>query len=58
VSLVFFVPIATGSTYSGTHKLVGTEQQYARSLAGRFRTTRWSVALLSAQVATEGWLKL
>ena len=33
-----------------------TEQQYARSLAGRFRTTRWSVVLLSAQVAAEGRL--
>jgi hypothetical protein len=30
------------------------EQQFARSLAGRFRTTRWSVVSLSARVAAEG----
>src|SRR5580700_9086687 len=31
-----------------------TEQQHAKSLACRFRTTRWGVVLLSAQAATEG----
>jgi hypothetical protein len=33
-----------------------TEKQYAKSLAGRFRATRWSVVLLWAQVAAEGRL--
>jgi hypothetical protein len=33
-----------------------TEQQYAKSLAGRFRTTWWSGVLLSAPVAAEGRL--
>jgi hypothetical protein len=34
----------------------GTGQQFARGLAGRFRTTRWSGVLLSAQIAAEGRL--
>jgi len=33
-----------------------TGQQYARRYAGRFRTTQWSVVLLSAQIAAEGQL--
>src|SRR6202795_703677 len=33
--------------------ICGTGQQTARRCAGRFRTTRWSVVLLSAQVAAE-----
>ena len=32
----------------------GTGQQFARGPAGRFRTTRWSVVLFSAQIAAEG----
>ena len=40
VSLAFYVPIPTGSTHNGTHKLVGTGQQFAGSPAGRFRTTQ------------------
>ena len=54
--LTFFVPIATGSTYNGTHQACGTGQQFARGPAGRFRTTRWSVVLFSAQNAAEGRL--
>ena len=34
----------------------GTGQQFARGRAGRFRTTRWSVVLLSAQNAAEARL--
>ena len=33
-----------------------TEQQYTMRCAGRFRTTGWSVVLLSAQIAAEGRL--
>jgi hypothetical protein len=33
-----------------------TGQQYAKRCAGRFRTTRWSVVSLSAQIAAEGRL--
>ena len=35
----------------------GTGQQFARGPAGRFRASRWSVVLLSAQVAAEGRLE-
>jgi hypothetical protein len=48
VSLVFFVPITTGSTYNGTHKLV--ERDNSLPVAD-FRTTRWSVVLFSGQIA-------
>jgi hypothetical protein len=56
VSLVFFVPITTGSTYSGTHKRVERDNSLPGAPAGRFRTTRWSVALLSARIVAEGRL--
>jgi hypothetical protein len=56
VSLVFFVPIATGSTYTGKHKLVERDNSLPRCPAGRFRTTRWSVVLFSAQIRAEGRL--
>jgi hypothetical protein len=56
VSLVFFVPITTGGTYNGTQKLVERDNSFARGPAGRFRTTLWSVVLLSAQIAAEGRL--
>jgi hypothetical protein len=55
VSLVFFVPITTRSTYNGTHKLVERHNSLPEA-AGRFRTTQWSVVLLSAQIVAEGWL--
>jgi hypothetical protein len=34
----------------------GTGQQFARGRADRFRTTRWSVVLLSAQIGAKGRL--
>jgi hypothetical protein len=34
----------------GTRQACGTGQQFARGPAGRFRTTQWSVLLLSAQI--------
>ncbi len=57
MSLVIFVPITTGGTYSGTHKLVEQDNSLPRGPARRFRATRWSVVLLSAQVAAEGRLE-
>jgi hypothetical protein len=54
VSLVFFVPITTGSTYNGTHKFVERDNSLPGAPAGRFRTTRWSLVLFSAQIAAEG----
>jgi len=36
--------------------LVERDNSYARRCAGRFRTTRGSLVLLSAQVAAEGRL--
>jgi len=36
--------------------LVEQGQQFARNRVARFRTVRWSVVLLSAQVAAEGRL--
>jgi hypothetical protein len=53
-SLVFFVPITTSSTYIGTYKLVERDNSLPAGPAGRFRTTRCSVVLLSAQIAAEG----
>ena len=56
VSLVFFVPITTGSTYN-RKQLVERDNSLPSGPAGRCRTTRWSVVLLSAQVAAEGRLE-
>ena len=56
VSLVFFVPITTGSTYNGTHKFVERDNSLSEAPAGRFRTTRWSVVLFSVQITAEGRL--
>jgi hypothetical protein len=53
---VFFVPITTGSTYNGIHKLVERDNSLPRGPAKRFRTTRRRVVLLSAQIAAEGRL--
>ena len=56
VSLVFFVPITTGSTYNGKHKLVEQDNSLPRGPGRPFRTTRWSVEFFSAQIATKGRL--
>ena len=56
VSLVIFVPITTGGTYSGTHKLVEQDNSLPGALLAAFRTTLWSVVLFSAQIAAEGRL--
>ena len=56
VSLVFFVPITTGGTYNGKHKLVERDNSLPRGPAGGFRTTRWSVVLFSAWITAEARL--
>jgi hypothetical protein len=45
---------ASGANAPG--KLLSGLQAIACSFAGRFRTARWSVVLLSAQIAAEGRL--
>ena len=54
VNLVFFVPITTGSTYNGTHKLVKRDNSLPGGPAGRYRTTRWSGVLLSLRLRLKG----
>jgi hypothetical protein len=56
VSLVFYVPITTGSTYNGTHKLVERDNSLPGAPRGVFAPLKWSVVLLSAQIAAEGRL--
>ena len=55
-SLVFFVPITTGSTYNGTHKLVERDNSLPGALLVPFAPLGGSVALFSAQIAAEGRL--
>jgi hypothetical protein len=56
VSLVFYVPITTCSTYNGTHKLVERDNSLPGAPRGVFTPLKWSVVLLSAQIAAEGRL--
>ena len=56
VSLVFFVPITTGSTYNGTHKLVERDNSLPGALLAAFAPLGGSVVLFSAQIAAEGRL--
>jgi hypothetical protein len=53
VNVVFFVPITTGSTYNGTDKLVERDNSLPGTVLGAFRTTVWSVVLLSARIVAE-----
>ena len=55
VSLVFFVPITTGSTYNGTHKLVERDNSLPGALLAAFAPLG-SMVFFSAQIATEGQL--
>ena len=50
---MFFVPITTGSTYNGTDKLVERDNSLPGTVLGAFRTTVWSVVLLSARIVAE-----
>jgi hypothetical protein len=50
MSLVFFVPIASGSTYSGTHKLVERDNSSPGAVLAAFAPPVWSVVLLSARI--------
>jgi hypothetical protein len=56
VSLVFFVPITTGSTYNGTHKLVERDNSLPGALLAAFAPLGGSVVLFSSQIAAEGRL--
>jgi hypothetical protein len=56
VSLEFFVPITTGSTYNGTHKLVERDNSLSGTLLAAFAQLGGSVVLFSARIAAEGRL--
>jgi hypothetical protein len=56
MSLVFFVPIATGRTYNGTHKLVKRDNSLPGALLAAFAPLGGAVVLFSAQIAAEGRL--
>jgi hypothetical protein len=52
-----FIPKRDLTRYINEHPIAcATGQQFARGRPGRFRTTRWSVVLLSARIAAEGRL--
>ena len=50
---MFFVPIATGSTYNGTHKLVERDNSLPETVLVAFAPLWWSVVLLSARIVAE-----
>ena len=52
VSLVFFVPITTGSTYNGTHKLVERDNSLPGAVLADFAPLDGGVT--SAQIAAKG----
>jgi hypothetical protein len=56
VSLVVFVPITTGSTYNGTHKLVERNNSLPGALLADFAPLGGARWLLSAQIAAKGRL--
>ena len=56
VSLVFFVPITTGSTYNGTHKLVERDNSLPGALLAAFAPLGGAWCCFSAQIAAEGRL--
>ena len=56
MSLVFFVPITTGGTYNGTHKLVERDNSLPGALLAPFAPLGGSVVLFSTQIAAEGRL--